>query len=58
MNANNINPYQTALKEQSDLGPYCVQNRLHKSISRREGQTTKVGTGGKMANFQCLAPYS
>ena len=28
MEANNMNPDQTAPKEQSDLGPYCLQNRL------------------------------
>ena len=32
MEANNMNPDQTALK--SDLGPYCFQYRLTKNISR------------------------
>ena len=32
MEANNMNPDQT----QSDLGPYCLQYRLPKKVSRRE----------------------
>ena len=34
-------------KEQSDLGPYCLQYRLSKNfnISRQEKQTTKVMPG-------------
>ena len=36
-----MNPEQTA------LGPYCLQFKLPKTISRREEQTTKVVTGGK-----------
>ena len=28
MEANNIYPNETAPKEQSDLGPYCLQHRL------------------------------
>ena len=31
---NNMNPVQTAPKEQFDLGPYCLQCRLPKNISR------------------------
>ena len=34
--ANTMNPDQTAPKEHSDLGPYCLQYRLPKYISRRE----------------------
>ena len=37
MEANNMNPDQTAALEQSDLGPYCLPNRqyrLPKKISR------------------------
>ena len=37
-----MNPDQTAPKEQSDLGPYCLHNRLTKNTSLREEQTTKV----------------
>ena len=40
-----MNPYQTAPK-QSDMGPYCLQYRLPKNISRQEQQTTKVVNGG------------
>ena len=40
-----MNPDQTAPKEQSDLGPYCLQCRLPESI-RQEEQTTKVVTDG------------
>ena len=47
MEENNINPDQTAPKEQSDLGPYCLQYRLPKNISRRLEQKTKVMTGRK-----------
>ena len=46
MEANNMKPDQTAPKEQSDLGPYCLQYRLPGNISRREEQTTNVVTGG------------
>ena len=45
MEASNMNPDQTAPKrEQSDLGPYCLQYRQSKNLSRQEGQTTKVMT--------------
>ena len=40
MEANNMSPDQTASWEQSDLGPYYLQNRLPKNISRREEQMT------------------
>ena len=33
MEANTMNPDQTAPWEQSDLGSYCLQYRLHKNIS-------------------------
>ena len=47
MQTNNMNPDQTALEEQSDLGPYCLKYRLPKSISRPMEQTTKDDvTGG------------
>ena len=35
MEAKNMNPDKTAPNEQSDLGPYCLQYRLPKKISRR-----------------------
>ena len=38
-----MNPGQTALLEQSDLGPYCLQYRLH----MREAET-KVVTDREM----------
>ena len=43
-----MNPDQTAPKEQSDLGPYCLQYWLHapKNLSRRVEQMTQVVTGG------------
>ena len=47
MDANNMNPDQIALWEQSDLGPYCLQYRLPKNIRRRWEKTTKVVTGEK-----------
>ena len=34
MEANIMNPDHTAPMEQSDLGPYCLQYRLPKNISR------------------------
>ena len=40
-----MDPDQT---EQSDLGPYCVQYRLSKNISRPESRR-QVETGGKSA---------
>ena len=46
---NNLNPDQTA-REQSDLGPHCLQFRLPKNISRRGKQTTFM-TGGLKVNF-------
>ena len=45
-----MDPDQTAPVEQSDLGPYCLQNPLPKNISRREEQTTKVMTDRKRVN--------
>ena len=41
-----MNPYQTAPTEQSDMGLYCLQYRLPKSISRRKEQMTKFMNGG------------
>ena len=43
MKANNMNPDQTASKEQSDLGPICVQYRLLKDISRRRSNKKNAG---------------
>ena len=43
-----MNPDQTA---QSDLGPYCLQYRLPRNISKREEPTTKVVTSGLMVNM-------
>ena len=41
-------PDQTApTREQSDLGPYCLQDKLPKCISRQKEQTTKVVTGSR-----------
>ena len=34
MKANTVNPDQTAPWEQSDQGPYCLQYRLPKKLSR------------------------
>ena len=34
-------------REQSYLNPYCLQDRLHKNISRQKEQMTKVVTGRK-----------
>ena len=39
------------LREQSNLGPYCLQYRLLKNISRQEEQITKVVTGGLRVKF-------
>ena len=33
-----MNPDQTAPLEQSDLGPYCLQYRRSKNLSRRESR--------------------
>ena len=40
MKANNMSPDQT------DLGPYCLQYKLPKKISRQDRQRTEVVTGG------------
>ena len=37
-----MNPDQSAPREQSDQGPYCLQYKLPKKISRREEHMTKV----------------
>ena len=42
MEANALDPDQTA----ADLGPYRLQYKLPKNISRREEQTAKVAAGG------------
>ena len=49
MEANNMDPGPW---EQSDLGPYCLQYRLLKSIRRQEEQTTKVVTDGLRVNHK------
>ena len=41
-----MDPDQTAPKEQSDLGPNCLQYRLPKNINLQEEQMTKVVTSG------------
>ena len=43
--------------DQSDLGPYCLQHRLPKNISRQEswGQKLLLGTKGK--SFQLELNY-
>ena len=53
-----MNPDQTVPKEQSDMGPYCLQCRLPKSI-RQEEQTTKVVTGRlRVKKISVLKPLS
>ena len=37
-----MDPDQTAPLEQSDLGPYCLQYRLPKNMSRGEEKTKKL----------------
>ena len=53
-----MNHDQTAPKEQSDLGPYCLQYWLHlpKNLCRQVEQMRKVVTGGLRVNniFQRL----
>ena len=39
------------LREQSDLGPYCLQYRLPKKLSSQELQATKLVTGGLRVNL-------
>ena len=41
-------------REQPDLGPYCLDNRLPKNISRWEEQTTKVVTGELRVNCSLI----
>ena len=36
---NNMNPDQTATREQSDLGSYCLQNRQHKQTRRADDKS-------------------
>ena len=44
MKANNMDPDQTApWEEQSDLGTYCLQNRLSEKISRTESSDKNHG---------------
>ena len=45
METNTMNHDQTAPLEQSDLGPYCLQYRLSKNLSRRESRQQQVITG-------------
>ena len=53
MEANTMNPDQTAPWEQSDLGPYCLQYRLPKNISRCESRR-QVMTGREKGWFFLL----
>ena len=46
MEAIKMNPDQTAPREQSDLGSYCLQYQLPENISRQGEQMTKVLAGG------------
>ena len=41
MKANNMNPDQTTSKEQSDLGSYCLHNRLPKNPNRSRRQKSQ-----------------
>ena len=47
-----MNPYPW---EQSDLGPYYLQYRLAKTISRQEVQTTSVVPGRLLHIFMCTS---
>ena len=47
MEANPMNPDQTTPREQSDLGPYCLQYRLSKVCKQIREQMTIVLNGGK-----------
>ena len=46
MESNNMNPDQTAPREQSDLGPYCLKYKLPKIE-----QTTEVLTGWRRVKW-------
>ena len=50
-----MQPVQTAHKDQSDLGPYYLQYRQPKNVSRGKEQATKFVTGGKLVKIleQC-----
>ena len=41
-----MNPFQTALIEQSDLGSYCLQLISYKVCQQMRKQTTFVKNGG------------
>ena len=51
-----MNPDQTAPWEQSDLGLYCLQYMLVKSISRREEQKTSHDWWAKGLCLFCIDP--
>ena len=53
MDTNTMNPNQTARKEQSDSGPYCLQFRLPMTLSRIKSRR-QVINGGKRVK----KPYS
>ena len=46
MEANNMDQDQTALKEQSDLGPYCLQYRLPKNIRGADNKSRVLWAKG------------
>ena len=59
--ANSVDPEQTAPIEQSDLGSHCLPQRLLKHFSRREKQTTFVVIGAfrvKPGDFDCDIKYA
>ena len=56
MEANNMNPDQTAPWEQSDLGSYCLQYMLPKNISRREEQKTSRDWWAKGLSVFSIVP--
>ena len=45
MEANNTNPDQTAPKEQSDLGPYCLQYRLLRTYGDERADNKSLDWG-------------
>ena len=47
MEANNMNPDQTAPKEQSDLGPYYLQYRLPKDRQTKDADDKSLDWGNK-----------
>ena len=41
-----MNPYQTAHREQSDLGPYCLQYRLLINVYKQMREQMTIGING------------